>query len=77
MITVKVGKPGVSVYITASVGGFFGSLGAGGVRSTRTDSSGNAYINFDDYSPKFEGTIVVEGTTIYKGSIDAHGTYRC
>jgi hypothetical protein len=71
MITVEVGRSGVKVYISASTG----FLGTGGVREATTDSRGNAYINFDDYGPTFNGEIFVAGNSIYKGRIDANGIY--
>ncbi|MEH2195441.1 MAG: hypothetical protein V7K98_22755 [Nostoc sp.] len=71
MIKIRVGESGVKTYISASTG-FFGT---GGVRSTHSDSSGNAYIDFDDYGPEFSGEIYVDGECIYKGKISSNGTY--
>lgn len=71
MVTVEVGKSGVKVWISASLG-FFGT---GGVRDSVTDSNGDAYIDFDDFGSSFDGEIFVAGNSIYKGMIDANGTY--
>jgi len=72
MIKIRVGRSGLKTYISAS-SGFFGLTG--GVRSTHSDSSGNAYIDFDDYGPEFNGEIYVEGKLIYKGKVSINGTY--
>lgn len=71
MITIEVGRKGIKVYISASLG-FFGT---GGVREAITDSQGNAYIDFDDFGSSFNGEVFVAGKSIYKGKIDADGIY--
>jgi hypothetical protein len=71
MITIRVGESGIKAYIDASTG----FLGTGGVRSAHSDSSGNAYIDFDDYGPEFNGEIFVNGRSIHKGRIRSNGTY--
>ncbi len=71
MITVKVGKPNVKVYIARTDGVF----GSGGVREAYTDSKGDAYINWDDFKSGFTGEIVVNGNCVYKGKINMNGVY--
>lgn len=71
MVTIRVGRPNVDTYIAASVGFLHG----GGVRSAKSDSSGNAYIDFDDFGEEFKGKIVVNGDTIYEGYIHTNGSY--
>lgn len=71
MVTIEVGKPGVKVYVNASLG-FFGT---GGVREAITDSDGNAYINFDDFGSTFSGKIYVSGRLIHEGKIESDGLY--
>jgi hypothetical protein len=71
MVTIKVGKPNVKVYINRTDGIF----GSGGVREAYTDSKGIAYINWDDFKPGFQGEIVVNANSVYKGRIDINGVY--
>jgi hypothetical protein len=71
MITICVGRSGVKTSVSASTGFF----GGGGIRFAESDSSGNAYIDFDDYGPSFSGEICVNGKAIHKGSINSNGTY--
>jgi hypothetical protein len=71
VINIRIGKQGVKAYISASTG-FFGT---GGVRSAYSDSSGYAYIDFDDYGPEFSGEIFIDGRSVYKGKISSNGTY--
>ncbi len=76
MIKIYTATQGSKVYIDGYNNGFWGAIGSGGVRETKTDKEGWAYLNFDDFGSSFRGKIVVNGRIIHQGTIDSNGTYR-